>query len=331
MQSLLLELESLFIVLSCNRCAQKASFCYTYKTMWILYTLISILLLAVVNYFDEYLTAKNTVESDIEGASVHKQVGGLILASTLAGFIGAGAIAIFSDNITFAKNIILLSSLAGFGSSILYASYFYLLFKFPVWQVVPLFQMSTAWLIIMELAQGETITLFQVLGLVLIIGGSYVVDTGSFRWKIPSRLLLYMIPLTIVWSFSLFSIKTGVGLASVASVSFWQFLMIGIIGLILLIVVKPYREGLFYRVKTQGKLFLGGSFVSESLSLISYFLNNIAIAIAPLATFVSALFGAQGVFLLFLFLLFPIKKESIKPIQICAIITIAIGVFFIST
>lgn len=287
------------------------------------------LLLSIVNYIDEYLTSKNTVNSELEKKSIHKQVGGLIIASTLAGFIGAIAISFFGE-ISFSKNVILLSSFAGIGSAFLYISYFYLLAKFPVWQVVPLFQMSTIWLLIIELLLGETISLTQIIAIVLILAGAYVVDTGSLKWKIPGKLLLYMIPVTISWSFSLLAIKEGIIISSVTSVSFWEFLTVGIIGLILLFFVKPFREGFVYRSKTQGKVFLGGSFLNESLSLSSYFLNNLAVALAPLAAFVSALSGIQGVFLLFIFLLFPLKKERIKKIQILAIVIIATGVFMIS-
>jgi len=70
--------------------------------------------------------------------------------------------------------------------------------------------------------------------------------------------------------------------------------------------------------------------VNESLAEGSFLFGNMAVAIAPVAAYVSSMSGVQSVFILLLFYLFPQGKRSkATPIQWFAILLIAIGVSFI--
>ncbi len=53
--------------------------------MWLLFSLGSVFLLAIVNYVDEFLTSKNPLT---ESSSIHTRMGGLLLVSTLLSIMG---------------------------------------------------------------------------------------------------------------------------------------------------------------------------------------------------------------------------------------------------
>jgi uncharacterized membrane protein len=98
----------------------------------------------------------------------------------------------------------------------------------------------------------------------------------------------------------------------------------------MLIFVKQYRHGLLHRIKTQGKMFLGLSLANEALAEGSFLFGNLAIALAPLAAYVSALSGMSNVFLVFLLVLFPLgSRTKITFMQWLAISLITLGIVLI--
>lgn len=105
----------------------------------------------------------------------------------------------------------------------------------------------------------------------------------------------------------------------------------GFLGVFLFLLVPKYREGLLFRIKHQGKNFLGFSALNESLAQGSYIFGNLAVAAAPFATYIPAMSGLQSFFLLVLFLLFPLdeKRSKIKGMQILAMVLLVAGVFLI--
>lgn len=298
--------------------------------MWIFLTLLSIFILAVVNYIDEHLTEDNPAKKDAETTrDQHTEVGGLILISTLTGFLGAFVSFLILGTNTSSEEIGVLFALASsIPFVVIFASYFYLLRIFPVYQVVPLFLLSSIWLLIVEVILGVPISLPQIIAVLILLVGSYLLDTGAVKWKIPGKLLITMIPVSMTWALGLYLVRIASETISGTAISFWQFLGIGGIGIFLLIFVKKYRDGLKIRVKEQGKKFLGLSVINESLSQSSYYLGNLAIAIAPAATFVSALGGLQGGFVIFIFFILG-KKVTINRVQIIAVAFMVLGIFLI--
>jgi drug/metabolite transporter (DMT)-like permease len=296
--------------------------------MWFAYTIVHVFLLAIVNYLDEYLTNNNKVPKN---SNIHKKVGGLILISTLMGFVGAAAIQILSGDIGLsleARNLALVSSIP---IVVMYASYFYLLLSYPVHQVAPLFQFSALWLLVFELLSGANITGFDLFGILVLVYGAYLLDAGTFRWKIPTKLIFIAIPTTSAWAIVLFLVRTATQTgASSTAITYWQLIGIGVIGVMMFLLVKKYREGFLFRIKKQGKSFLGLSLANESISQTSYLFSNLAVALAPLATFVPSLSGVQSLFVLILFFLFPLgERTKATKVQWIAITLIAVGVFLI--
>jgi len=140
------------------------------------------------------------------------------------------------------------------------------------------------------------------------------------------------IPATSTWAIALYMAKVASNTGSPIAITFWQMIGTGFLGILLLIFVKNYREGFLFRVRNQGRVFLGFSFINESLSEGSFLFGNLAVAIAPTAAFVSAMSGVQSVFVLLLFFLFPQGKRSrVTLMQWLAVALIAVGVFLINS
>jgi hypothetical protein len=117
-----------------------------------------------------------------------------------------------------------------------------------------------------------------------------------------------------------------------STLAFYQFLTIAAIGLLLLTLIKSYRLGFYDRIKNQGKLFVGFSIINELLAQGGYFFGIVAIAMVPVLSYYSSMGGFQGVFLLLLFLLFPLhERNRVTLAQGIGVILIGIGVYVVYT
>lgn len=296
--------------------------------MWFLYVLVHVFLMSVVNYIDEYLTTNNKVD---KGSDIHTKIGGLLLISTLMNFVGAFVVWVSVRNIGLPELSLVLSLLSAIPMVAMFASYFYLLTKYPVYQVAPLFLMSSIWLLFIELLFGGSASAIDIIGIATLLTGAYFLDAGTFRWQIPSKLLMAMIPATSAWAIALFLVRKASENGSAVAVSFWQYVGIACLGVILLLTVKKYRNGFLYRIKSQGKNFLGFSLINESVAQASFVFGNLAVAAAPLATYITAMSGVQSIFLLLLFIVLPINKHRTKitRLHVVSILLIVLGVFLI--
>ncbi len=295
-----------------------------------MFTIVSVFILAIVNYIDEYLTAKNPAAMGAMGDNSHRKVGGLLIISTLMNLPGAVVAFLFVGSIATTGNVIALATVSAIAMVTLWASYFYLITRYSVYLVVPLCQLTSLWLLIIEIITNNgSLSLPGIIGVVALIIGSYLLDLGEFKWKIPGRLFLTMLPVTFVSAAGLYAFRIASDMSSGPVVAVWHLFFIGIIGIVLVVLFKDYRAGFLIRVKEQGRIFIGLSLVNESISMGAYFLSNLAIAIAPAVAYVSALSGLQGVFILILFIIFPQKKEKITAVQIFAIVIMALAVYLI--
>ena len=295
--------------------------------MWFIYALISAFLLALVNYIDEVLATNNKLPKK---STIHTKVGSVLLISTLMCFIGAGVLALFTRSIALsaeARNLALISSIP---MVIMWAAYFYLLQTYPIHQVAPLFQISSLWLLIIELVFGGSISAMGLTGMIVLMYGAYVLDAGTFKWKIPTKLLVIAIPATSTWAIALYLVRVASETGSSLSITFWQMIGTGAIGIFLFMIVKQYRDGFIYRIQNQGKKFLGFSLANETFSEGGYLFSNLAVAIAPVAAYVTAMSGVQSLFILLLFILFPRgQRVKVTKMHWISVFLIAVGVFLI--
>jgi hypothetical protein len=295
--------------------------------MWLLFTLCSAFAQAVVIYIDEYLNISNAVT---ESSSAHKRIGGVLITSALVGFLGAFGVFLYLGDVTAPMYVVLLSLFSAIPLVAVYAAYFYLLLNNPSYVIAPLFQFSVIWVLLYELGQGAVISLAGLLGIALVVYGVYVLDVKSFRWKIPSRLLAYVVPASFLWALVVLLTQAASQAAPAQVVAFYQMLGTGLIGLILLLFVKQYRQGLIFRIKNQGKSFVTFSVLNELFWQVSLIFVVLAIAAAPLAAYFGAVVGVHNLIVLGLFLLFPLhERNKISLVQVLAIVMIVLGIFSI--
>lgn len=295
--------------------------------MWFIYAIIHVFLMAVVNFTDEQLATNNKLPKK---SDIHTKVGSVFIASTLMCFIGATLLGVITQDIILDPRPMLLAIISAVTMVLYWASYFYLLQVYPVHQVVPLNQISSIWLLVIELLFGGSITIIGLLGIILLIYGAYILDAGTFKWQIPTKLFLIVIPATLTWSITLFLVRKASEYGPPTAIYFWQLIATGIIGLILLMFVTKYREGFLFRIKHQGKKFLGLSLLNETFSETSYLFSSLAVAVAPVAAYVSAMSGIQGLFIILLMFLFPLSERTkVTKMQLIAAALITVGVFLI--
>ncbi len=261
--------------------------------MWFIYSVIHVFLLAVVSYTDEHLATNNKlpIKSDI-----HTKVGSVLIMSAVMCFVGATLLFAKTRDIELARLPFVLSVASAATMVSYWGSYFYLLQEFPANKVAPLYQLGSIWLLVIELLFGGSIRSVGVFGIIILIYGAYILDAGTFKWQIPTKLLKVGLPATSLWALTLFLMRYASYNGSIVAVYFWQLVFTGIIGLLLYIFVAKYREGFNYRIKHQGKLFLNLSALNETFSETSYLFSAMAVAIAPVAAYVSSMLGVQGIF-----------------------------------
>lgn len=294
--------------------------------MWFMYALVHVFLLALVNYTDEWLANNNKLP---QNPNIHTKVGSVLLISTLMSFVGAAIIWLVTGDISLSEQSKTLAILSAIPMVIMYAAYFYLIQIYPIHQTAPLWQLSSIWLLVFELISGGSITLIGLLGIFILLYGAYILDVGSFSWKIPTKLLFILIPASTTWATALFMVRIAGQTGSPVGITFWQMISIGVIG-IGLFLIKRYRNGFIFRIQRQGKAFLGLSLANETFAESAYLFSNLAVAIAPVGAYVTSMSGVQSLFILMLFFLFPHgKRAKITGMQWVAVMLIAVGVFLI--
>lgn len=292
--------------------------------MWLIFALISMVFITLVEYSDEYLTHSSTSK---ESKNIHERIGGVLMMSVGLTLIGIVVCFLSSETIFINTTAIYLALLSSIPMLICWIGYFYLFQKYSAHQVVPLFGLSSLWLLGIELSLGETIGIISLCGVVLLIISSYILDNGSLKWKSPSSLFVSMLFVSLSSALTgyLWRLAMDVQDASFA-IYFWHLLGIFFMGF-LLFLITPYRRGLIHRIKTEKTHFMGHCFFNETCVQISSYFSVLAFAAAPLATYVTASGGIQSIMLLALFYFFPLQQRNkISLIQMISIVGIGVGI-----
>jgi hypothetical protein len=180
-----------------------------------------------------------------------------------------------------------------------------------------------------EFFTGSTLSNVGIFGIFLLVAWAYFIDVGEFKWRIPSSLLLIMSVVTLIYGSWVYAVDIASRTVSPWVVSFYQYSAIFALGVLLFLLVKPFREGFIFRIRKQGKVFLGASSINESLAQGSYIVGNYAIAMAPIAAYASALSGINSIFVLVLFYFFPQREIRINRVQITALVMMVVGGFIL--
>lgn len=295
--------------------------------MWLLLTTISALAISLVFYIDEYLTVKNTVSED---ENIHKRIGWVFLVSMIFGVISVITLWLIIDDFSMTEKWLYISLFSWLPMITWWGAYFYLFQKFPAHQIVPLFWLWSIWLLILEIFTWSSISFPSFVWVIVLIIWTYLLDNWDFSWKIPSKLLGYMLPVTLLSALNLFFAKTISTSDSILNYFFYQYITITCLWIILFFAVQNYREWFLNRIKNQWKSFLWICVIAESLAQISFFTAPLAVSYALLASYVSAVSGIQYIFLFILLYFFPLSERSkITFIQVFSITLMIIWIFLI--
>lgn len=292
--------------------------------MWLIYAFVFMFLMSLVNYIDEWLTLKSTTE---KSASLHERIGGVLLMSCFMSVVTLVGIYIFGSSLALSRSGMMFALLSAVPMICSWAGYFYLFQKYSAHQVVPLFGLSSLWLLLIELATGASITGMALAGIGFLIMGAYLLDNGSLKLKAPSSLLIAMVFVSLAWAVTLFLVKLATVGDNAVPVFFWQMAGILMCGIILFALIKPYRDGFVGRVRREGKKFIGPSLMNEACSQSGFLFSTLSVATAPLAVYFSASTGMGSLFLLALFWLFPLhERNSVSSTQWIGVAGAAIGI-----
>lgn len=247
---------------------------------WFLIALGAPFLWAIVNIFDQYMVKKYSVGE--------KGSGGLVLFSSLIGIWVAIFIGIFTSGI-FKIPIIdkLLLILAGGLSISWIILYLYTIEIEDISFIVPWFSICPVLgYVLGYFFLGETLTVNQLIGMFIVLIGIILISIDfsveekfKFKWK-PA---LYMIIATLLISIIgiIFKYVTIEGNFWVSS--FWEYLGLGIFGVLIYMFVPKYRREFNYMNKKGGKKIFSLNVFSETLTIIGNLLSNYAILLAPIA------------------------------------------------
>src|SRR3989338_5573604 len=281
---------------------------------WFFIALGAPFLWAVVNIADNYLVSRFSRKEE------ERSSGGLVLFSSLIGIFISFVIFIFAPNVfsisTLDKLLLLVSGILTVVWIVLY------LFSLEIEEtssVVPWFlSVPVFGYILGHFFLGETLTFQQFAGSGIIFIGLILISINFEPGKrnLKRKHIFYMIfaCLAIAISGVIFKYVT-IGNNFWIS-SFWEYLGIGISGLLIFLFIPHYRESFMHMNRTGGRTIFIVNTVSEFVSVTGNLLTNFALLLAPVAM-VFLVSSFQPAFVLILAILgtkfFPhIVKENIS-------------------
>lgn len=248
---------------------------------WFFIALGAPILWAIVNIADSYLVSKYSVKEK------EKSSGGLVLFSSLIGIIIALFIFIFTKGIFdisfFDKALLFITG----GLTIVWIVFYLYALEIedistivPWFLVVPIFGYILGYIIL-----GENLTLFQIIGSIIILIGSFLIsiDFSSEKKRFKKKMVIYMICacLAIAISGIIFKYITIGDNGNFWISSFWEYFGLGIFGLLIYMFIPKYRREFNFMNRTGGKLIFLVNTVSELMSVTGNLLTNFAILLAP--------------------------------------------------
>lgn len=245
---------------------------------WFLYALGAPILWAFVNIADQYLVTKHS--------KGEHPVGALVLFSSLVGIVVAFVIALFTKGIfdvsLHDKFILILS---GFFSLAWIVLYLKALEIEDVSSVVPWFLTIPVFgYIFGYFLLGETLTQIQMIGSIIVLSGGLILslefsEENKIRFK--KKIVLMMVLCCIfaaLWGVSFKFVTTE---SQFWVSSFWEYIGLGLAGLIIWLSSGSYRNAFAHMIQAGGKKILTLNVSSESVTMFGNFSQNFALLMAP--------------------------------------------------
>ena len=298
---------------------------------WFIYAIGAPVLWAMVNIADHYLVKKSD-EGD-------NPVGSLVIFSSIIGLFVALAIFLFSNSsisISGGGEFILI--LAGIVNALWIILYLYALSAdelsvvYPWFLTIPFFAYIFGYFFL-----GETLTQLQIIGGVIVCLGGVIISlepahlfAGRLRFK--RQATLCMLSAAILAALGSVLFKFVAEDAGFWASSFWEYLGLGVAGVIIFVCIATYRHGFFAMLKNGGMQIFTINATSELATVAGNLLFRFATLLAPIAL-VSLVEPIQSV-IVFAFavvgtIFFPhiIKEDISKQVLMYKITAIAIMFF----
>lgn len=294
---------------------------------WFFIALGAPFLWAFVNIADHYLISKYS-QSEKERSS-----GGLVIFSSLIGLLGAFLIWVFVSGVSdipLWDKIFLL--LAGALTVVWIILYLFTLEIEDVSAVVPWFlSVPVFGYILGYIFLGETLTTYQILGSVIIFFGLILISINFHEEKrsLKKKPLLYMVVACLIIAISGIIFKYVTVGNNFWISSFWEYLGLGITGLLIFLFIPKHRAEFMHMNKVGGHKIIFVNIISEIMSIFGNLLTNFALLLAPV-TMVFLVSSFQPAIVLILTVLgtkfFPhiIKENISRKVLVTKIIAITL-------
>lgn len=296
--------------------------------IWAIYAIGASLLWSLVNISDKYLVTKYKTGRHTSGA--------LVLFSSLIGLVISFLIFLWNGGLGNTPTLdIILLLFSGVLSVVWIILYLFSLEVEEVSSVIPWFLTIPVFgYIFGYLFLGEDLTSFQKLGSLIVLVGLVLLQlnySGRKSASFKSKVFWYMMVACIIIAVQGIMFKYVTVVDDFWVSSFWQYLGLGLSGVLILIFVPKYRRGFTHMYKVGGKQILTLNISSELVTAAGNLLASFATLLAPV-TIVYLFESFQPAFVLLFTILgtlfFPkIVTENISTkVLIPKIIAIAVMV-----
>jgi len=261
---------------------------------WFFLALIGPILWSIVNHLDKYL---------LEKYFKHGGTGALMIFSSLIGILVVPLIYFFHPEVW---DISLINKLLMIFVEILSTIALWFYFKslekdeasvvVPFYQLIPVFGYMFGYLML-----GETLTIQQLLSMVLIISGASIIsfeidEENKFRLK--KQTVFFMLSSVVLIAFSDVLYKKVAIAESFWSSTFWAYVGLGIIGVLIFSLNKNYRKEFLSTFKENNFKIIGLNGFNEIITIIGNLCTAFSYLLVPI-TLVLMVNSFQPVFVFF--------------------------------
>ncbi|MDO8668327.1 MAG: DMT family transporter [bacterium] len=246
---------------------------------WFFLALVATFLWALVNLADKYLV--------VNYSGKERSSGSLVLFSSLVG-IAAALVIGFSTPGIFTIPFLdkaLLIFIGAFGICWIILYLFTLEIEdvsatIPWMLTIPVFGYILSYFLL-----GETLTRTQLIGAGIIFFGAVIlsVDFSKVHILFKKKVALYMLLACLIYAINGVVFKFVAVADSFWIASFWEYLGLGIGGVLIFLFIGNYRRDFINNIRTSGKLIFSINITSEITTIIGNLLTNYALLIAPVA------------------------------------------------
>lgn len=241
---------------------------------WFLIALIGPLLYALTNFIDKFLLEKYFKEGG---------VGTLVLISSLISFFVLPFIFLI-DSTVFSVGYVQIFTLAVVGILNVLVIWCYLLalkdeeasIVVVFYQLVPVFGSVLGYFVL-----GEVLSQMQLIAMAIIILGttiiSFEVDAEN-KFKLRRKTVPLMLVAALAWAVESVLFKAVALEENLWRSLFWEHLMMTLVGLIIFIFIRSYREDFLSAIRDNSRKILSLNILNEGL----YITGNIVVAFAYL-------------------------------------------------